>query len=380
MESTMTREYWVELLERIAGPVLNALAEGRLRASMPVEAAPGMTDRGRYTYLEALGRTLAGLAPWLELGPDASAEGQLRRRYGELARAAIRAGVDPASPDYLNFHSGQQPLVDIGFLAQAVLRAPNTLWAALDATTQAQLVEALAASRTRKPGFSNWLMFCATAEAALLRAGAAWDPMRVDYALRQHEQWYAGDGAYNDGPQFHWDYYNSFVIQPMLVDVIRALPDTPDWHEFREPILARARRYAAILERFISPEGTLPPIGRSLAYRSGILQALGQIALLHELPEPLTPGQVRCAMTAAIQRMFQAPETFDAHGWLRIGLSGWQPGLGERYISTGSLYLCTTGFLPLGLPADDPFWSEPDQEWTARRAWAGIDLEADHAI
>jgi hypothetical protein len=44
--------------------------------------------------------------------------------------------------------------------------------------------------------------------------------MRVDYALRQHHQWYKGDGAYGDGPYFHWDYYNSFVIQPMLLDVL----------------------------------------------------------------------------------------------------------------------------------------------------------------
>ena len=46
--------------------------------------------------------------------------------------------------------------------------------------------------------------------------------MRVDYALRQHDQWYKGDGIYGDGPQFHWDYYNSFVIHPMLLDVLDA--------------------------------------------------------------------------------------------------------------------------------------------------------------
>ncbi len=34
-----------------------------------------------------------------------------------------------------------------------------------------------------------------------------------------------------------------------------------------------------------------------------------------------------------------------------------QPGLADFYITTGSLYLCTTIFLPLGLPADDPFWT-----------------------
>ncbi len=26
--------------------------------------------------------------------------------------------------------------------------------------------------------------------------------MRIDYAVRQHEQWYKGDGTYGDGPDF----------------------------------------------------------------------------------------------------------------------------------------------------------------------------------
>ena len=51
--------------------------------------------------------------------------------------------------------------------------------------------------------------------------GERFDAMRIDYAVREHQEWYVGDGLYGDGPQFHWDYYNSFVIQPMLLDVLR---------------------------------------------------------------------------------------------------------------------------------------------------------------
>ena len=60
-------------------------------------------------------------------------------------------------------------------------------------------------------------------EAGLDALGAPFDATRVEYAVREHEQWYKGDGAYGDGPSFHWDYYNSFVIHPMLVDVAAAL-------------------------------------------------------------------------------------------------------------------------------------------------------------
>lgn len=376
------RSIWLDALERIARPVLTAGAAGQLRARMPVEAVAGMeADRAAFTHLEAVGRLLCGMAPWLELRGLAGDEERLRAEFAALARATLAHSVDPASPGLLNFSHGGQPIVDAAFLAQALLRAPRTLWAELDTATQRNVGDALTATRTRKPHFNNWLLFAAVIEAFLAHAGRFWDRMRVDYALRQHEQWYLGDGVYGDGPEFHWDYYNSFVIQPMLVDLLAAVGDEePAWQALRAPVLARAQRYAAIQERLISPEGTFPPIGRSLAYRFGAFQALAQMALRDHLPADLAPAQVRCALTAVIQRMLDAPGTFDAHGWLRIGFAGHQPGLGERYISTGSLYLCAAGLLPLGLPPAHPFWRDPPQPWTAQRIWRGENLPCDRHL
>jgi hypothetical protein len=147
-----------------------------------------------------------------------------------------------------------------------------------------------------------------------------------------------------------------------------------------QEVLNRARRYAVVQERFISPEGTYPPIGRSLCYRFGAFQLLGQIALMQQLPEELSPAQVRSALSLVISRETEAPGTFDDQGWLRIGVCGHQPGIGESYISTGSLYLCTTGLLPLGLPGNDPFWTMPAADWTAKKMWNGQDVPADHAL
>jgi hypothetical protein len=104
------------------------------------------------------------------------------------------------------------------------------------------------------------------------------------------------------------------------------------------------------------------------------------MSLRRQLPDKISPGQVRSALTAVIKRMIEAPNTFDENGWLKIGFAGHQPGLAEPYISTGSLYLCTTAFLPLGLPPSDEFWTDPASDWTSVRAWKGQDLAADHAI
>ena len=84
--------------------------------------------------------------------------------------------------------------------------------------------------------------------------------------------------------------------------------------------------------------------------------------------------------TCALPILIEAPGTFDANGWLQIGFCGHQPALGEGYISTGSLYLCTAGLLPLGLPPDDEFWSAPAAKWTSQKIWSGENLSADHAM
>jgi hypothetical protein len=374
------RQRWIGLMQRLADPVLTNLANGTLKARMPVEQAPG-ADRRAVTHLEALGRLVAGIAPWIELPADPTPEGRQRAHYADLTRQAIGRAVDPASPDFLNFTRERQPVVDAAFLAQGILRAPRALRDALDAATRRQLIAALESTRAITPGFNNWLLFSATIEAALARFDVPWDRMRVDYALRQHDEWYRGDGAYSDGPAFHFDYYNSFVIHPMLVDVLDVVHDEmPAWRDLAERVQARARRYAAVLERLIAPDGSFPAVGRSIAYRCGAFHLLAQMALREQLPEGVSPAQVRGALTAVIRRSMDAPETFDADGWLRIGFCGHQPGIGETYISTGSLYLCAVALLPLGLASSAPFWSAPPEPWTSVRAWSGAPFPIDHAL
>src|SRR4051812_24998938 len=99
----------------------------------------------------------------------------------------------------------------------------------------------------------------------------------------------------------------------------------------------------------IAPPGFFSGGGRSVSFRCGAFQGLALAALRRQLPDHVTPGQTRTALSRVIQRTLGSPGTFDGNGWLRIGLAGRQPALGEPYISTGSLYLCSVALLPLGL-------------------------------
>ena len=377
------RRLWVETMTKIAAPVLENLAAGTLKKNMPFESPSVEPLRKEVSYLEAVGRTICGIAPWLELGPDETEEGRLRAHYIDLVVKGLKNGVNPQSPDHLMFDNRHaQPLVDAAFLAEGILRAPTQIWGRLDKKTRERLVNEWKTSRGIKPYESNWLLFASIIEAALLEFTGECDMERMMYGVnRFRNDWYKGDGWYGDGADFHLDYYNSLVIHPMLTETLQVL----EKHhlagaDFLPAQLERHSRQAAQLERMISPEGTYPVTGRSITYRFGSLHALADAALMHILPANVSPAQVRCALTAVIQRQLALPHTFDDNGWLRIGYTSRQIHMAEEYINTGSIYLCTAAFLPLGLPADDPFWAAPPRDWTTKRAWNGQDVGTDHAI
>ena len=377
------RETWLREMTRIARPVVENLSKQQLKTNMPFETAGKSEERKPVSYLEAFGRTMCGLAPWLELGADGSAEGKLRGEFINMAQKAMRNAVDPKSKDYMVFGGHHQSLVDAAFLAQGILRAPNKLYKELDKETQALVVKALQDTRQVKPNESNWLMFASIVEACLLEMTGECNESRLTYGIHRfmEDGWYKGDAMYGDGAEVHIDYYNSLVIQPMLTDVLTVMKKHQKEEQmFYDQQVKRHTRLAEQQERLISPEGTYPCIGRSITYRFGAFHALSEAALLGILPQKVSPGQVRAALTAVLLRQLQSPDNFDQNGWLRIGFSGAQRGMGEKYINTGSEYMCMAFFCAMGLPADHAFWTAPYAEWTNVKAWGGQKMSADHAL
>lgn len=372
------RKEWLDALLKITGPVLDALEQGRLKRSMPLDFHSG---RAGYAPLEAFGRSMTGLAPWLEAKGLEREEAALQKRWREKALRCLAVAADPESPDFMNFCQGGQPLVDAAFLAHALVRAPEALAGGLPEEARKNLVNALASSRQITACNTNWLFFTAMVEGGLYVLGERPDMTRVLYALRVFQDWYKGDGAYGDGAMFHWDYYNSFVIQPMYVDLVNLFAgEDQEIAGMRPGVLAHASRYASVLERLIAPDGSYPVLGRSICYRFGAFQLLAQAALQHFLADGLSPASVRCGLTAVIRRVMDAPGMFDGNGWLLPGVWGHQPELAEEYINIGSLYLCSAVFLPLGLAPEDDFWSGPDEDWTGKKVWSGGHVPIDHAI
>ena len=379
------RDYWVKEMIKMVDPIYTNLSQNTLRKNMPVEAIDGVNtgnDRAEVTHLEALGRSFCGISPWLNLPPDNTEEGKLRAKYTDLVIKSIANAVDPESPDYMSFSGpGRQPLVDVGFFAEGLLRSKDQIWTKLDTITKERVIKGLESSRKIKAGEKNWLMFSATVEAALLELTGKCDMKPILYALRRHQEWYKGDGWYGDGPKLHMDYYNSFVIQPMLVDVLMVLKKHgAEGADFYDVQMRRAVRHAEQQERLIAPDGTYPVLGRSMGYRFGAFHLLAQMSLMKSMPKHIKPAQVRCALTKVLQRQL-VEGTYNKNGWLNLGFCGHQPKIADKYVSTGSAYLCTFVFLPLGLAANDIFWSSKPEEWTSVKMWSGNpEIRKDHAL
>ena len=316
------REIWCDVMYRMAAPVLSNMSEGLLKQNMLVELSPTWDGRDKnVTYMECFGRLMAGLAPWLSLPDDETPEGLQRKQLREWALKSYANAVDPASPDYLLWRQENQTLVDAAFLAESFLRSYDALWMPLDSITKQRYIAEFTDLRRVDPSYSNRLLFSATVESFLRKAGAPSDTYRISSSLRKIEEWYVGDGWYSDGPRFAFDYYNSFVIHPMYIEALEVITEAGKREKignmpgcnFHEAI-RRAQRFGVILERLISPEGTLPVFGRSITYRTGSLQTLALLAWRNWLPEELSNGQVRTAMTAVIQRMFGDGRNFNTAG------------------------------------------------------------------
>ena len=332
------RQYWCSQAYKMAQPVLENMAKGELQKNMKTEFSPSFDKRDRrVVYMETFGRLMAGIAPWLTLPDDDTPEGQQRRQLREWALASYKNSVDPQSPDYLCWGVAGQNLVDAAYIA----------------------------------------------ESFLAKAGAQYDEFRVNTACRKVEEWYVGDGWYADGPVFAFDYYTSYVFHAMYLETLQAMVDAKantrlDYKKYHDRALKRAQKFAIILERFISPEGTFPVIGRSTPYRLAAMQPLALIAWYQKLPNDLSNGQVRAALTKVMHRMFDIQQNYNDGGYLTIGFCGSQPETADWYTNNGSLYMTSLAFMPLGLPADHPFWTDEPQPWTQVKAWGGQPFPKDH--
>ena len=380
------REYWCQEAYKMAQPVLENMARGELQKNMKTEFSPSFDNRNRkVVYMETFGRLMAGIAPWLSLPDDDTPEGQQRKQLREWALASYKNSVDSQSPDYLCWGVAGQNLVDAAYIAESFIRAYDALWVPLDDVTKQRYITEFKKLRSIEPPYTNWFLFSSTIESFIAKAVGLreYDDFRVMMTIRKVEEWYVGDGWYADGPVFAFDYYSSYVFHAMYLETLQNMIDAKantrlEYQKYYDRALKRAQKFSIILERFISPEGTFPVIGRSTPYRMAAMQPLALMAWYQKLPQDLSNGQVRAALTQVMHRMFDQQQNYNDAGYLTIGFCGHQPETADWYTNNGSLYMTSLAFMPLGLAADHPFWTDKAEPWTQVKAWGGQPFPKDH--
>jgi len=366
----MDRAGFLNKMVQMATPVLDAASKGELRKKMTVEQMSGAA-REKFAGLEAVARLINGMAPWFELEINNSDEKVLRDTLLDKARLAVNGQVNPLSDDFTDYtkYGGRfsQILVDAAFLAQAMLRAPNALWESLPQETKENVIKLLEAARQITPVTSNWVLFSTEVELLYRKVTGDYAEGIIAQYFKLFDSWYFGDGWYGDGPHFATDYYNSLVIHPMLLDLCDEAPDLLPAGSM-DRILSRAQRHGEVLENLVAPDGTYIATGRSLAYRCGVFHLLAQLVWQKRLPDSISEATAREVLYTVTEKTL-TNDSYRPDGFLNIGICKSQPKIGERYICTGSLYMASAVFLPLGIAPSDALWSAAAKPWTQRLIW-----------
>ena len=383
LNTNSIRNYWLRCMLKIAEPVLTNTAAGTLHKNMPLIGSDINTTK-KYAHLEALGRTILGISPWLESESHLTAkEEQQKEMYRDLARKSIANAVNPKSPDFMNWDDGDQPLVDAAFLCFGILQAKNQLWYMLDKVTKQNFIRAIKRTRKIAPWRSNWILFSAMIETFIFETIGEKECVKsvIDYGISTFEEWYIGDGFYKDGDNFHFDYYESIVIHPFLLEITDRIP----WVTEKRKYHNRALRYCKILLSMIGEDGSYPLIGRSLCYRGGVFHILSKMAVLDSYDNTikedinLTKKAVRTSLTSVLNRIMSG-DIFDKTGWLKIGVVKEQANLAEKYINTGSLYMFMAMFMITAIDAENVFWQGEKVYDYSSRLWNGENLDYDEAL
>lgn len=300
--------------------------------------------------VECFARTFCGLSFWLT------------KQHQDIGITFLSKGIALLGTATLN----NQLLVEAAYLCLGFMRVPK-FWYMLHSSYREAFLHFLNSVRHINFLNNNWCLFPAMIEAFKLMFGENGNKQTIQYALNAMENMYAGDSIYKDGAHFQMDYYNSYVIHPMIFEIVSFAKEVLKEDFGYMVYLKRAQRYAEILENLISPEGTFPIMGRSSVYRFAAFAHLSDMARRKMLPGSLDIFAVCNALTSVIDKMML--NIFDKDGKIILGLVSETSTEQEYYISEGSPYICCMGLAHLAFAKDAAFWNNPDRLWTQKKIW-----------
>ncbi|MDQ0229870.1 DUF2264 domain-containing protein [Metabacillus malikii] len=295
--------------------------------------------------MEGFSRILWGLAPMLA-GEDEEYDIWDHHIQG------IKNGTNRQHEEYWGeLNDYDQRSVEMAVFGLALLLIPHKLWDPLSSDEKQNLSEWLQQINRVEVHDCNWLFFPILVNLGLKHVGEPYSSSVIERNLTRIDEFYLGNGWYEDGINGHADYYGPFAIH--FYSLIYA-----KYMEREDPL--RAKRYKQRAEQFaqefiywFASDGSAIPYGRSLTYR--FAQSAFWSAAVFAGISPFSLGVMKGIILRNLRYWFRQP-IFNEQGILTVGYHYQNLIMAENYNSSGSPYWALKTFLPLALATDDPFW------------------------
>ncbi len=305
MKTCTTKQDFQQLLSNLLAPLKPFYLESG--AGLDI-GHTGSCYPQRTILMEAFSRPLWGLVPFW-------AGGGAEDDFAALYRRGLVNGTNPDHPDYWGgFRRCDQKYVEMAALSYALLFAPDKVWTLISDAEKAQIARWLNGINEFDVADNNWQFFRILVNVALKKAGQPYDAEKLEKSLNRIEDFYLGDGWYQDGLTAQKDYYIPFALHFYSLVYVLAMEnvDSDRCRRYR----ARAAEFAKQFVYWFSEEGPALPYGRSLTYRFA-QAAFWSIAAVTGL-DGFTPGQVKGILFRHLNWWMQQP-IFDNCGILTIG-------------------------------------------------------------
>lgn len=296
--------------------------------------------------MEAFSRPLWGLVPFWAGGGEETG-------FEEIYRKGLKAGTDPGNPEFWGgFHAFDQKFVEMAAIAYGLILTPQKLWDPLSESGKELLSSWLYGINDYDLPVCNWILFAVLVNVALMKRGRKYDSKKLEIYLKGVEEFYLGDGWYQDGDSGQKDYYVSFAIHfyCLFYASVMEKEDPERCRNYKE----RAMLFGKTFIYWFDEEGAALPFGRSLTYR--FAQVSFWSACLMAGVYPFSVGVIKGLIVRHLQDWMKKP-IFDRDGILTIGYGYPDLIMGERYNGPGSPYWAMKTFAFLQLPDDHEFWT-----------------------
>lgn len=304
----------------------------------------------RVARMEAFARPLWGLVPLIAGGGSS----ELMEIYLE----GIRNGTNPEHTEYWGeLQDCDQRMVEMAVLGLALAMIPEKVWTPLSEKEKHNFAEFMYKINNRIVVDTNWLFFRVLVNVGLKKAGAPYNAEMIEKDLNRLDEFYLGDGWYQDGANDQQDYYIPFAFHfySLIYARIMENEDKVRSDRYKE----RAAVFAKDFICWFSADGPSIPFGRSLIYR--FAQSAFWSALVFADVKVYSLGIIKGLISRHLRWWFSQP-IFNANGVLTLGYAYPNLNMAEGYNAPGSPYWALKAFLLLALEDSHPFWSAKEKE------------------